>query len=212
MIAIGLIDDHPLILTGIQSLFQDDPDICLRWAVSQPDELESQLDKALVDVVLVDINLTTANGLELCKHLRRQYPALSMIILTAYAETALIKAALRNGASGYLLKNAGHKEMSEAITTVYQGKRYLPYHIQEFLLNESLGQPSNQSPGFTPQLTRRELDVLTLIVNELTSQEIADKLFVGLKTIETHRTNLFLKFGVKNTAGLVRIAMEKGLI
>ncbi|MFD2935390.1 response regulator [Spirosoma flavum] len=212
MITIGLLDDHPLIVSGIQRMLQNNSDIQLHWAISQPDDLQERLLEAPIDLLLLDINLTVANGLELCKKLHKQYPALYIIMLTSYVETTLVKAALRNGAMGYLLKNAADSEIVDAIQSVFRGERYLPQRIRDLLLEESLSQQPNQSPSPMPQLTRRELDVLRLIVQALTNQEIADKLFVSPKTIETHRMNLFQKMGVKNTAGLVRIAMEKGLV
>ena len=212
MIKIGLLDDHPLIITGVGGMFQDDPDIRLCWAISQPNDLLQRLLEMPVDLLLLDINLTQADGLIVCKQLHQQYPALYILMLTSYEETTLVKAALRNGASGYLLKNAPYSEMADAIQIIYRGERYLTQRIRDLLLEEGLGHPTSQATGYTPQLTRRELEVLRLIVQELTSQEMADKLFVSSKTIETHRMNLIQKMGVKNTAGLVRVAMEKGLV
>lgn len=212
MITIGLLDDHPLIIAGIQGMFQDNPAIRLRWAISQPDNLPEQLAAEPIDALLLDINLTVADGLVICKQLHQQHPALRVIILTSYEETNLVRAAFRNGASGYVLKNASYAELSEAIQTVCRAERYVAQCMRDRLLEESLGQSSNLPAGYTPLLTRRERTVLQLIVQELTNHQMADQLCVSDKTIETHRMNLIQKMGVKNTAGLVRIALEKGLV
>ena len=111
---------------------------------------------------------------------------------------------------GYLLKNTDKKELTEAIKSVIEGKRYLPKKISDILLNDSIGiQNSNY---FIPKLTVREKEILNLIIQEFTTEEIAVKLFVSTKTVESHRSNLIQKLGVKNSAGLVRVAFEKGLI
>ncbi|KAB1156339.1 response regulator transcription factor [Flavobacterium luteum] len=110
----------------------------------------------------------------------------------------------------YLLKNTDKKELTEAIKSVIEGNRYLPKKISDILLNDSIGiQNSNY---FIPKLTVREKEILNLIIQEFTTEEIAVKLFVSTKTVESHRSNLIQKLGVKNSAGLVRVAFEKGLI
>ena len=111
---------------------------------------------------------------------------------------------------GYLLKNTSQKELTEAIKSVIQGKRYLPKKISDILLNDSIG--INNSSYFIPKLTVREKEILHLIIQEFTTEEIAAKIFVSTKTVESHRSNLIQKLGVKNTAGLVRVAFEKGLV
>jgi len=111
---------------------------------------------------------------------------------------------------GYLLKNTGKAELILAIKTVTEGKRYLSAGITTILLNESLGEGSDAS--FIPRLTSREQEILKLIIKEYTTEEIANTIFLSTKTVESHRSNLFQKLGVKNSAGLVRVAFEKGLV
>lgn len=212
MITVGILDDHPLITAGIQNMFEDDVEVCLRWAILSPDILVQQLTHEPVEVLLLDINLTLADGLVICKQLRQQYPALHVIMLTSYEETNLLRAAFRNGAVGYLLKDASRTEISEAVQAVCRSEHYIARRMRDRLLEEGLGQSATTAPGYTPLLTRREHTVLQLIVRELTNQEMANQLCVSAKTIETHRMNLIQKLGVKNTAGLVRVAMEKGLV
>ena len=212
MITLGMLDDHPLITAGIRNMFENDTEACICWAISLPDTLTQQLTREPVDVLLLDVNLTLADGLVICKQLCQQYPALHIIMLTSYEETNFVRAAFRNGASGYLLKNASYAEISEAVQVVCRGERYIARRMRDLLLADGLGLSATTAPGYSPLLTRRELDVLLLIVQELTNQEMADQLCISAKTIETHRMNLIQKMGVKNTAGLVRVAMQKGLV
>ena len=125
-----------------------------------------------------------------------------------HKESSLIKLMLSNGAKGYVLKNAGQDEVIEAITQVYQGKTYLDDTVNEIIVNTvtKASKKSQQSPF--PSLSRREKEILELILEEHTTQEIAEKLFISFGTVETHRRNMLIKTGARNTAGLVRIALE----
>ncbi|MBC8151624.1 MAG: response regulator transcription factor [Bacteroidetes bacterium] len=212
MIYFAIIDDHPLVVEGIQSLFRTDDRVRPAWGTVCVQTGERLLTESPVDVLLLDIHLDGADGVRLCRDYRQRFPNLHILMLSSYAETALVKTALQNGASGYLLKNAGYAELAEGIDTASRGGRYLSPRLQEYLLADALGQPAAQKMAYLPTLTRREVDVLQLIIAELTTSEIADKLFITPKTVETHRTNLLQKLGVRNTAGLVRRALEKGLV
>ena len=136
------------------------------------------------------------------------HPQLEIIAISMHKESSLIKLMLSHGAKGYVLKNAGQDEVIEAIKEVYQGKMYLDETVNEIIVNsvsKSL-QQSAQSPF--PSLSRREKEILELILEEYTTQEIAEKLFISFGTVETHRRNMLIKTGARNTAGLVRIALE----
>ncbi len=119
---------------------------------------------------------------------------------------------LQNGAQGYVLKNAGQDEVIEAIKTVYQGNKYLDDTVNEIVLNSVLKSETEKTTTPFPTLSRREKDVLRLILEECTTQEIADKLFISFGTVETHRRNMLIKTGARNTAGLVRTAIEYNLL
>jgi len=162
-------------------------------------------------VLLLDINLPDGNGILLCKQLKETYKDLKIIALSNYEDISFIKQIIKNGANGYLLKNTNKNELIEAIKAVSINQLFLPEKLQRVLLNDSLGKPTNSS-FFIPTLTRREKEVLILIVKENTTEEIAEQLFITSKTVEAHRSNLIQKLGVKNVAGLVRVAIEKGLI
>ena len=163
-----------------------------------------------LQVLLLDINLPDGNGIIACKELLVKYPNLKIIALTNFEDSNFIKQILKNGAMGYLLKNTDRKELTEAINSVTQEKRFLPRKINDILLNDSIG--IENSVYFQPKLTLREKEILSLIIQEYTTEEIANEIFISTKTVESHRSNLMQKLGVKNSAGLVRVAFEKGLV
>ncbi|AXT60380.1 DNA-binding response regulator [Aquimarina sp. AD10] len=209
MITVSILDDHTMVLKGLEIMLKDTTDIQLIATYTKGEELLTNIINMTPDVVLLDINLPDSNGIELCKAITKQYPDLAVIGLSNYNETGFIKNMMRNGAKGYLLKNTSKEELELAIKTVYSGKTYLPNNLKNQLLNESIGITTS---SFIPKLTRREKEVLQLIAKEHTTEEIANTLFVTVKTIEAHRSNLIQKLGVRNTAGLVRVAFEKGLL
>lgn len=212
MIRFGILDDHPLVVEGLMSLFKQHPDIEAGWGATELTGCETLLRTSPVAVLLLDIHLDKLDGIKICRDLRQRFPDVQILMLTSYSEPALVKAAFQNGASGYLLKNAGFRELKDAIIAARDGKRYIQPQVQEILLSSSMGLEQSAKLSYMPALTQREQEVLKLIVNEMTTQEIADTLFVTTKTVETHRTNLLQKLGARNVAGLVKIALEKGLV
>jgi len=209
MIKISVTDDHPMVLRGIETMLKNSTDIIVTATYTNCNETYLGIKTERPDILLLDINLPDCNGIEFCKAINKAYPEILIIALTNFNETAFVKNIIRNGAKGYLLKNVDKNELENAIKKVYRGEQYLQKSIQKKLLDETLGLTAKRT--FIPKLTRREKEVLKLIVEELTTQEIADKLFISVKTVETHRSHLIQKLDVRNTAGLVRIAIEKGL-
>lgn len=203
-IKIFITDDHYMIVEGIRSLLQPHENIewtghamnaasCLAFLQNQP-----------VDVLLLDINLPDKSGIDLCKEIKTKYPGIHIIGLTSFNQLSYIEKMMNNGASGYLLKNATQEELIEAIETVMKG--------QLFLSNEVASIMEKAGDSKIPVITRREKEVLGLIADGLTNHEIADKLFISTTTVDTHRKSLLAKFEVKNTAVLIRLAMQFHLI
>ncbi|WP_370478267.1 response regulator [Tamlana flava] len=209
MITVMAIDDHPMVLRGIETMLKNSHDVKIIASFKSCHEAYQSIKSDKPDILLLDINLPDCNGIEFCKILKKESSSIKVIALTNLNETSFVKNIIRNGAKGYLLKNTCKNELELAIKKVYKGEQYLQKSIQQRLLDESFGITSRKT--FIPKLTRREKEVLKLIIDELTTQEIADKLFISTKTVETHRSHLIQKLDVRNTAGLVRIAIEKGL-
>ncbi len=210
MINIAITDDHPLLVNGIKNVLDENPDINLLASFSDGHQTLEKLDKLKVDVLLLDINLPDIDGIQLCKMLKENHQDLKIIGLTSHKQTAFLKNMMKSGASGFVLKNAPVHEIIQAIQVVAEGGEYIQQEMKELLVSESMQRASGIS--FLPKLTRREKEILKLISEECTTQEIADKLYLSPKTVETHRQNLILKLGVKNSVGLVKVAIEKGLI
>jgi DNA-binding NarL/FixJ family response regulator len=208
MIKVFIVDDHKMVIEGLQLLLQNEEDISVMGSAMSGKEALTCFDVNPPDVVLLDINMPDMNGIETCKALLSSNPDLKIVAISMHKESSLIKLMLSSGAKGYVLKNAGQDEVIEAIKTVYNGKMYLDDTVNEIVVNSvANGSNQKQSSPF-PTLSRREKEILLLILKEHTTQEIAEKLFISFGTVETHRRNMLIKTGARNTAGLVRIALE----
>ena len=209
MIQVAITDDHTIVAEGIKTMLKTSKEIEI---IQSFENLKATFENLsdTVQVLLLDINLPDGNGIVACKTLLEKHQNLRIIALTNFEDSIFIKQILKNGAMGYLLKNTSKNELTQAIIDVNNGKRYLPKNINDILLNDSIG--LENSNAFIPKLTIREKEILTLIVQEFITEEIAGKLFISKKTVESHRSNLIQKLGVKNVAGLVRVAIEKGLL
>jgi DNA-binding NarL/FixJ family response regulator len=211
MISIAITDDHLMVVEGLKTMLNNVDNIQIISTYHSVNDTIEGLQTVVPQVLLLDINLPDGNGIILCKELKEHYKTLKIIALSNFEDVAFIKQIIKNGANGYLLKNTNKTELIDAIIAVTNNQLFLPEKLQRLLLNDSLGKPNNSS-FFIPSLTRREKEVLELIVKEHTTDEIANQLFITPKTVEAHRSNLIQKLGVKNVAGLVRVAIEKGLI
>ena len=209
MIKIAITDDHTIVIEGIKTMLKSNKEVEVVQCFENLNDTFKNLEDT-IQVLLLDINLPDGNGINACKELLLKHPNLKIIALTNFEDSIFIKQILKNGALGYLLKNTSKSELIEAIKEVTDGNRYLPKKINNILLNDSIG--VENSSYFIPKLTTREKEILALIIKEYTTEEIANELFISAKTVESHRGNLIQKLGVKNSAGLVRVAFEKGLI
>lgn len=210
MIDIFIVDDHKIVIEGIVLMLRDQEDITVVGTVLSGEEAIEVIPTTKASVILLDINMPGINGIDTCKALLKLNPALKIIALSMHKEGSLIKMMLSKGAKGYVLKNAGKEVLIQAIHKVSMGKMFLDTDVNEIVLN-SIAQQSERKTTPFPSLSRREKEVLHLILEEYTTQEIANKLHISFSTVETHRRNMLIKLGARNTAGLVRIAIEYGL-
>jgi len=199
-----IVDDHYMIIEGIRSLLQHEKKI--EWAGHAMNAFScmAYLQQQQPDVILMDINLPDKSGIDLCKEVKTEYPAIHIIGLSSFNQQSFIQKMIENGAAGYVLKNATREELVEAIETVLEGKI--------FLSNEASLTVQKNEDAKIPIVTRREKEVLLLIAEGLTNNEIALKLFISTTTVDSHRKNLLTKFEVKNTASLIRMATQYQLI
>ncbi|SOE21707.1 DNA-binding response regulator, NarL/FixJ family, contains REC and HTH domains [Spirosomataceae bacterium TFI 002] len=208
MIKIAIVDDHQLFREGLASMFAKNDSIQVLASFGDGSELLSYLEKDTnIDVLLLDISMPVLGGLEVLKIVKKKYPLIKCIILSMHNDGNYVVQSVRNGALGYLLKNADQEELLQAIETVSLGKKYFNKETTELLIN-------NMSKGgeTVKKLSTRESEILTLIASGLTTKEIAEKLFVSTRTVETHRVNMMKKLNVKNSAELIRKASELDLL
>ncbi|MDZ7604316.1 MAG: response regulator transcription factor [Cyclobacteriaceae bacterium] len=203
MIKVALVDDHPLLIEGLKNLIEASGVATVIKTAGNGQDCMRMLRFEQPDVLLLDINLPDSSGIDLCKEIHERWPAVNIIALTSFGEYTIIRKMLDNGARGYLLKNAMPEEIIEGIETVMQGKIFLCHEVDLFLKRQV-----NHQVFLTP----RETDLLRLIVEGFTNQEIAEKLFLGVETINSYRKNLLFKLNARNTAVLVKIAIEQKLI
>ncbi len=207
---IAITDDHKMVLRGIEIMLEKTNKIKIVGTYNNAEETLKNIEKDQVDILLLDLDLPDKNGIDLSKLLLNKQPNLKIIALTSHDDISFVKRMLKNGVHGYLLKNTDKLELLEAFKTVLSGEIYLQKDIRKRLLNQNLKKQSDNR--LKPNLTRREHEVLVAISEELTTQQISEKLFISPKTVETHRMNIMSKLGAKNSVGIIKIALEKELL
>ena len=203
MINVHIIDDHRMLVEGL-CISINESGIAKVTGISHTlAECRNALTVQLPDVLLLDINLPDGSGIDFCAEIRKKYPSIKVLVLTTHDEYSVARRVLDNGALGYILKNALSEKVIAGIEAVMNGKTFLCDEI-EVLMKKHGEQPV--------WLTAREQELLRLIVDGYTNQEIADKVFLSVETIKTYRKNLILKLGAKNSMMLVKMAIENKLI
>lgn len=201
-------DDHPLINEGLQKMIANIDNMVIVGAAQNISELFAQLEKQDTDIVLLDVNLPDGDGSDVCAAIKRQFPLIKVLAISSRDDRSTLVRMVSNGASGYLLKNASVDEIERAINLVYSGGTYYSREMQQ-LVASLLGDTLR---GEQPLVTRREKDILRCLKDGLSTQQIAENLFISSRTVETHRKNLLAKFNVNKTINLLEKAREMGLI
>lgn len=208
-IHIAITDDHPMIIGGLRNMLSLYPHIRLGEAYTTAKALMEGLEEVQPDVLLLDIQLPDKTGDTLVPVILKKYPAIRILALTNMDSMLYIHNMLRLGVSGYVSKNSDPDTVIRAIETVYRGDQFLESSLKDRL--EQFSFTMRKEAAMKPTLTQREKEILQLTVNGDTIQEISQKLFVGLRTVEYYRSNLLLKLDVKNMAGLIKKAIRLGL-
>lgn len=196
---IFIVDDHYMVIEGIRSLLQHEKGMEWMGHAQTAASCLAYLQREQPDVILMDINLPDKSGIDLCAEVKAKHPSVFIIGLSTFNQQSFIQKMMENGASGYVLKNATQDELVEAITMVCKGKTYLSDEASHALRDQSTTNII---------LTRREKEVLELIAEGMTNNEIAQQLFISVTTVDTHRKNLLAKFEAKNVASLIRTAVK----
>jgi len=210
-IKILLVDDHQLVLDGLKLILEDQEGIKVIGSCYNGKSAVEFIKDGEVDLVLMDLNMPEMNGIEASKQILKIRPDIKVLILSMLSDTQLIRSLVKDGIHGYLLKNSGQEEIVNAIQLVAAGKNYFDPRITEILLGTKEKKQVKTEQLF-PSLSRREKEILQLIVDQMTTKEIAEKLFISVGTVESHRRNMISKLGVRNVAGLVSACYKYDLL
>jgi DNA-binding NarL/FixJ family response regulator len=215
MINIALTDDEALFLQGLEMILERDLDLRVLFKAQDGTDLLEKLSGAevLPDIILLDLRMKPMNGIETTQHLKKKYPEIKVIVLTTYYQNSFIGNMLKAGVSAFLSKNTDADKLIYAIRRVHEKEIYFTEN-DVLVLRQHAGKRDHGIPLFDSAtvLTQRESEVLSLICEEFTTGEIADKLSLSTRTVEGHRNNMLAKTGAKNTAGLVIFAICNRLI
>ena len=202
MISILIVDDHPVVVTGLTALLKNFDEVKVAGSACNGIEAIQFLKSNAVNLMLLDINLPDISGIDLCKKINKEFIGVKILGISTFGERSYISRMIENGASGYLMKNASEAEIWEAIQTAMAGKLYLSISMEK----------PNNNFAEVPAITKREKEILSLISEGYTTNQMAEKLFISPLTVESHRKNLLMKLNVNNTASLIRTAVSMNFV
>ncbi len=213
-IRVLIVDDHQLMIEGLKVLLEDEESISKVYGANSSDMAFVLLEKYEIDVVLMDVNMPKVTGIEVTELIKEKFPNIKVVALTMHDDISIITKMIKAGASGYLLKRTQMNEVLEAIKTVYHNKKYLSNNTQKIIMDNLMSADDllKDEKDEKPILSARELEVLKLIAQEYTNEEIGEKLFISERTVEAHRRNIFIKTKTKSIVGLMKYAIINGLI
>jgi len=204
-IKVLVVDDHPMVLEGMRSMLAQISFANLIGVASNAWEAIEKIKEQLPDIVLTDINMADVSGIELAEKIKKEFPSVKIVAMSTFKERSYISKMVLNGATGYLVKSASKEEIEEALLSVHEGRLYMSFDLE-------MSASEQREMKNVPVLSTREKEVLNLIADGLTNAQIAGALFISMHTVDSHRKNLLTKFGVKNTALLIRTATQYGLL
>ena len=206
-------EDHRILREGLRALISSNPNFDIVGEAEDGRDAIRCVENLMPDLILLDLSMPRMNGMEAIKEIKKQCPETKILVLTVHRTEEYILATLRAGANGYVLKDATHAELLMAMKSVLMGKRYLSPGVSEKVIEGYLeGRKTLRSSTPWDTLTQREREVLKLIAEGYKNKEIADYLYISVKTVEKHRANLMKKLDLHSTSSLTAFAMEKGLV
>lgn len=207
-----IVDDHQLVRDGIKALLKDQEDIVITGESSSGKDLEDLINKNKPDLILMDISLPDISGIELTKRVREDHPDINVLILSMYVDEEIIIKAFKNGAMGYLPKNTTKRELISAIRTINKGEEYYSEEVKSILASRMLRKTREEDSEGTKEISKRETEILELLARGLSNQQIGEKLFISTRTVESHKTHIMQKLGLKSNIELYQYLSRKGFI
>lgn len=210
-----LVDDHQLVRTGIANLLTGEPGFDIIGEASEAKELFDLLKLSQPDIAILDIALPGMSGIEITKKLHNDFPGIRILILSMHTTEEFIFNAINSGARGYLPKNTSRKELIEAIYAINRGEEYFAESISNVILKSYIKKAKADAPDDENKenlLSKREIEVLRLFAEGLTNQEIADKLFISIRTVESHKNHIMARLELKTTVDLVKFAIRNNIV
>lgn len=211
-IKIILTDDHPMFRAGLKSILEKDPIFQVIGEANNGDELLTKLKSLKPDIVVLDLTMPDKDGILTLKEIKQKFPQLKALVLTMQKDAEHFQHAMKNGASGYLLKDDAFEQLSMAIKMIMKGRSFISTSVEKLVTDRYIRSIDDLESASLEILTKRELEILKLITAGLANKAIASKLKISIRTVETHRAHLSEKLGIKNTANLVKYALSKGLL
>ena len=212
MTAIVLADDHTIVRQGLRLLLEAEPDFSIVGEASDGLEVADLVDRLRPDVLVLDLMMPGASGLEVTRIVCQQFPETSVVILSMHADESYVLAALKNGAAAYVLKDAGAEDLLQAVREVVQGRRYLSSPFSQVGIDAYTERAESTPVDVYDTLTSREREVLHLTAEGHSSTDVAGVLSISPRTAESHRANLMRKLGFHSQADLIRYALRRGII
>jgi len=211
MINVIIVDDHKIVVDGMVSILDHESDIKVVGTAADGSEAIELIKSNKVDIAVVDIEMPIMNGVDFASYLKDNFPGVKILILSMYKDQVFVEQILKLGAKGYILKNKGGDELVKAIKYIYDGQSYIGQEITDVLI-DALKLKTQKVNKPIIRLTKREREVLALIIQGLTSIEIGKRLFIQSSTVDTHRRNLIDKSGVANSKALISFAIKNKLL
>ncbi|MGZ2372002.1 response regulator [Ancylomarina sp. YFZ004] len=214
MQTILLVDDHEIIIDGIKAMLEKEKDIKIVGEANNGIEAIEKVQSLKPDIVLMDISMPELNGIEATKSIKKEYQDTKILMLTQHESKEYVLQVMKAGADGYLLKNSKKEELLNAINAVTSGKKHLGNRISALMLDEILDDSVKDNDNEKPEqnLTKREIEIIKLLANDLSNHQVSDELNISLRTVETHRRNLMQKLNLKSAVALVRFAIKHNMI
>jgi DNA-binding NarL/FixJ family response regulator len=209
-IKILLADDHALIRTGMRNLLEGNKEFVVVGEAGDGEEVVKKARELKPDVIVIDISMPKLNGIEATRILKKARSETQILVLTMHENAEYAYQILKAGASGYVLKNAGKEEITTAIYAIARGEKYFSSKVSEIVMSEYMRKAEERGSEAESALTKREQEILALIGQGFNNQQIADRLFISPRTVDTHRTNIMQKLDIHDAPNLVRYALEHG--